>query len=288
MSRCFSMVANDQYLIGLMALIHSVRRFYPDTPIYTCLKLSEKGFELFNQFKKFYGNIIVTDPSKMPLFENGHMWTYKFQAMLECKEDIVFMLDVDQLMMFYMDDWFQVAEHGFVRTGFGNFTIKDAISEFKKTYPQYADKPGLTSGSICLDKRVHSKFLDRVIENYANPDIRKYVYGDMGAFLMTLCEADYFKHLHHEGSSDLVGTIWSDAQSTEYLRDKKLFIRKYDRSRGIISLVHYNGDKPWQAYSAKTWKDNVGLRLENLDSLMLWCDIWDEVKEKTGITVDSV
>lgn len=283
MNRCFALVADDDYLIGCMTLIHSIRRFYIDIPIYVCLKLSDENVEIFNQFLKFYKNIIVTDPSAMPFFENGHMWTYKFQSLLECKEDIIFLLDVDQIMTFYVDDWFNIAEHGFMRICDGGCTIKDSIGKLTEIYPQYAGQHALGTASLCFDKAIHSKFLNKVLTNYTNPDIRREVYGDMGAFLVTLCEMDYFKNLHHENNTELVGTVWSDAQGTEYLKDKRLFIRKRNDTRGIISLVHYNGIKPWQAYKEHHWSDNTGFRQWNYDSLDIWCDLWDEVKHNTGI-----
>lgn len=285
MNRCFSMVADDAYLPGLMATIHSIRRFHVE-PIYAYVKMNSDNTEKLKRFASFYDDVRISDVSQFKVFENGHMWTYKFQAMMACKEDVVMMLDVDQIITFYVENWFKIAEYGFIRTCNGSCLIKDHISGMAHKFPDVAGRPAVTSGSICANKVLHRDFFNRVCQNYENPEIRPHIYGDMGAFLYTICEFDYFKHLHYESNTELVGTIWNDAQGTEYLREKKLFIRKYDHARGIISMVHYNGDKPWMAYNTKRWKDNVGLRLENLDSLYLWCDIWDEVKQKTGVQVD--
>jgi hypothetical protein len=120
------------------------------------------------------------------------------------------------------------------------------------------------------------------MEIYENKEISKHLYGDMGVFNYAICEMNYFKYLHHEYNTDLCGTIWNDAQNTTFTEDK-LFIRSGDYTKGIISLVHYNGDKPWFAYKPQKWRDNVGLRQENNSSLDLWTYYYNDMVQKTKI-----
>ena len=275
----FVTLADDDYLPGAMALCHSLRRWHSE-PIYFWHRLKdEANLERLREYAEGRDITLLEVPADM---KDQPGWYYKPRVVRDTPSRKFVFLDADTLATHKLAEALDVVDAGFI------WGVKAAVAAFpammtpleaevRAVDPRLIDERHklLTAGICGWDKRVFPSLADDWVAETERLKGKKGVYGDMGPFNWVLARDGLWDKVHYEGDSLLCGTLWSDAQNTVF--EDGLFLRRTPDCRGVVSLVHYNGMKPWKA--GDKWTKPEAGRLDNPASLRLWRDVDRSLKK---------
>lgn len=280
----FVTLTDMSYMRGAQALVHTIRRWYPETPICIgCVAFNNKKKARIEEFAERHGNVKLIH-LELPGFRT-HPWFYKARAILNSGFENCIFMDADCLLTFAIPEAWESIKAGFLWGGRGKSKpphmfhklMDDKMWTYLYKNPAHLFHTGLCGFKISKWRDLLQEWDDLCFTK----DLRGKTYGDMGLFNYMLFKHELLHETDFVSEARKYGTICELRSLLKY--DKGLATVHTPDCKGVIKIVHYNGLKPWILLDKERKgriKDKPRLRRQfQSDSMKLWLEVHASIKK---------
>ena len=280
----FVTLTDERFIPGAQALVHSIRRWYPDTPVVIgCVALGREARHNMDQFADHHGNtrlLHLQVPDYKP-----YPWFYKARTILDSGLDEALFLDADCILTFTIPEVWEIIKAGFIwgsrSSGEAPHMFRQLTDSKMEDYLMRNPTNILTSGLCGFDTGKWKAFLEAWDDLCFTPELYKKAYGDMGFLNYLLIKNELLHQVHFSTDTKKYGALCALRKWVKY--HNGMTTVQTNNSRGIVKIVHYNGIKPWFLQAKRKQKGIVlnqkAKNIWNSNATSLWLEVHNSIKK---------
>lgn len=278
--RGFVTTTDHGYVRGAQALTHSIRRWYPDTPVCIgCVNFTPKQKLSMEVFADRHDNVHLVYMKKDEKTTNT--WFYKTRTLLASGFDHALFMDADSILTYTVPEVWEIIEAGFFWGShsrvFAPRMFKDLMDDEMWAYLAKNPTKLLTSSLFGFDMAKWRDLIEKWDELCFTKKLRPKSFGDMGFLNYLLIKRQLLPEIYFSSDTKKYGALRNLKYLVEY-QDGLAKINS-DDSRGLIKMLHYNGVKPWELMDQRDKLASKGLWRYKSDAMSLWREIHNSIKK---------